>query len=62
MRLGGGIDSFMPQKKRKLLIADPSTTLIDAILTSKEASQYDIASAKTGPAALKKSKNSNLIF
>ena len=44
----------MPQKKRKLLIADPSTMLIDAILTSKEASQYDIATAKTGPAALKK--------
>lgn len=44
----------MPQKKPKILIADPSTTLIDAILTSKEASYYEFATAKTGPVVLKK--------
>ena len=42
------------KKKRRILIADPSTTLIDAILTSKEATNYEIATAKTGPAILKK--------
>jgi len=40
------------KKKRKILIADPSTPLIDAILTSKEGQEYEIATAKTGPAVL----------
>lgn len=44
----------MPDQKKKLLIADPSTTLIDALLKTKEASEYDIETAKTGPLALKK--------
>jgi len=40
--------------KRKILIADPSTALIDATLTSKEGKNFEFATAKTGPAALKK--------
>jgi len=42
------------KKKWKILIGDPSTALIDAILTSKEAADYEIATAKTGSLVLKK--------
>jgi len=42
------------QKKWKILLADPSTTLIDAVLTAKEAKNFEFATAKTGPSALKK--------
>lgn len=38
----------------KILIADPKATLIGAILTSKEGKNYEFATAKTGPDALKK--------
>ena len=46
--------SWMTKKKWKILIADPNTTLIDAILTSKEGKNYEFATAKTGPDTLKK--------
>ena len=42
------------REKRKILIADPSTALIDAVLTSKEGENFEFATAKTGPSALKK--------
>lgn len=42
--------------KRKILVADPSTTLIDEILMSKEGKDFEFATAKTGPAALKKTQ------
>ena len=42
------------KKKPKILIADPSTSLTDAILTAKEASDYTFETAKTGPMTLKK--------
>lgn len=41
------------KKKKKILIGDPSTALIDAVLTAKEAKDYEFATAKTGPAVLK---------
>ena len=47
----------MIDKKAKLLIADPSTTLIDAILQQEQASKYEIAIAQTGPIAIKKVKD-----
>lgn len=39
--------------KKKILIADSSTTLLDAITTAKEAQDYDISVVKTGSACLK---------
>ncbi|MEM7175903.1 MAG: response regulator [Chlamydiota bacterium] len=39
--------------KHRLLIADPATALIDKVTAAKEARNYEIAVAKTGPAVLK---------
>lgn len=40
--------------KKRILIADPSTTLLDAIITAKEAEDYEITAVKTGPTCIKK--------
>ena len=42
------------KKKKKVLIADPQTELLDAIVTFQEAKKYDIVVCKTGPATMHK--------
>ena len=42
------------KEEKKILIADPSTRLIDSILTADEGKEYLFAVAKSGPATLKK--------
>lgn len=44
------------KEKKKILIADPSSSLLDAITSDKEASHYHITTVQTGPECLKKIK------
>ena len=47
------------EEKKRILIADPSTALIELILQEKAASDYEIAIADTGPLTLKKIQEFN---
>jgi len=44
------------KEKKRILIADPSTTLLDAVVTAKDAESYEISVVKTGPACIKRLK------
>lgn len=42
------------KEKKRILIADPSTAILDSVVMDKEAKNYDITVVKTGTACIKK--------
>ncbi|MCB1075934.1 MAG: response regulator, partial [Simkania sp.] len=45
------------KEKKRILIADPSTALLDAVVTASAAKAYEIVVVRTGPACIKKLKD-----